>query len=91
MSDKLAAAMHGFEPVEIAGVVHDNQYCADSAYADAEDWEGWQGFDTGCHDGEVCGPCGAESCYGQCTTDNYGDCPCRCHKEDTEVTDVRSD
>lgn len=59
MSDKLAAAMHGFEPVEIAGVVHDNQYCADSAYADAEDWEEWQGYDTGCHDGEVCGPCGA--------------------------------
>ena len=87
MSDKLAAATHGrrpaFDPVEIAGVVHDDRYCADSAYADAEDFESWEGYDTGCHDGEVYGSCGAESCYGQC--DAKGSCTCRCHKEDTEV------
>lgn len=66
------------DPVEIAGEVHDNKYCADSAYAAAGDMDGWQGFNTGCHDGEVYGLCGAESCYGQCTP--HGPCPCVCHR-----------
>lgn len=71
--------MTTFEPVEIAGTVHDNRYCADSAYAAVKDFERWEGYNTGCHDGEVYGPCGAESCYGQCVSLRY--CTCVCHQE----------
>lgn len=39
----------------------------------------------GCLYGVIYGPCGSSSCTGVCN-DNYGYCPCRCHKEDTEVT-----
>jgi len=35
--------------------------------------------DTECHDGELYGNCGHESCYGGC--DWIGSCGCACHEE----------